>query len=467
MSGQVAQVLLGLATFGILSRWLTPYDYGLFGMAATVTGIVGIIGDAGVGLAIARRRVIDQTDEATGFWLSIGGGAVLMLISAASAPILARYYRNPDVLPLALGLATTFFLSAPARVSLAKLSRHLRFKVTTLTNLISYIVATVVAILCARAGAGPWALMIQMAVSIILQAVLAIPFAPPQIRPRFVSRERARAISKFGWQVSGYSTTIYLGRSLEGVFAGPYLGSAAVGFLSMGTRLIFYSGERLAASTSSVFVPTAVEIADVARQGRAFQTATRPLYMLVAPFCIGSMAIAPALVAWLPPKWAGLAPVLRAYAVGTIFAPMNHLIYSILAVHGKSAQLLKVALILLPIAWAGSLLGALSGSVVGLVFVWGGCLALGALLQLAMVWRILGLRMAYWGQFLTPLASSVAMAIIVRLPLHLLGLDGNRTGLIVGAIVGIVVYVVAAWVFMRPEIVRIAGLIKKSARRSD
>ncbi len=232
----------------------------------------------------------------------------------------------------------------------------------------------------------------------------------------------------------------------------------------MGTRLIFYSGERLAASTSSVFVPTAVEITDVSRQGRAFLTATRLLYMLVAPFCIGSMAIAPELVAWLPPKWAGLAPVLRAYAFGTMFAPMNHLTYSILAVHGKSAQLFKVALILLPIAGGGALLAALSGSVVALVLVWGGCLALGALLQLAIVWRILGLRRGYWSQILAPLASSLAMALIVRVTLHLLRLDADRIGLIVGAIVGALAYVVAAWLFMRPEILRIAELVKRSPR---
>ncbi len=462
MSGQVVQVVLGLGAFAILSRWLTPYDYGLFGMAATVTGIVGIIGDAGVGLAIARRQQIDASDEATGFWLSLGGGAFLTAISAVSAPILARFYRSPGLLGLALAMSTTFLLSAPARVSLAKLSRHLRFKISTLANLIGYAVATVLAIMCASRGLGAWSLYVQMAVNIVLVAVLTIPFAPPRIRPSLVTRGKAREISKFGWQVSGYSTTIYLGRSLEGVFAGRYLGSAAVGLLTMGTRLIFFSAERLCASTSAVFVPTAVEIGDVSRQARAFHSATRLLYMLVAPFCVGSIAIASELVAWLPPKWAALAPVLRAYAFGTLFAPMNHLTYSILAVHGKAAQLLRVALILLPIAWGGAALGAFSGSVVVLVLVWGGCLALGALMQLGLVWRILGMDRRYWSQILLPLAISAVMAVLVHSSLGAAGLAGRRTGLIVGALIGAAFYIGFAWLLMRPDITRIAGLMMKA-----
>jgi len=114
--GQVSQIVLGMATFALLSRWLTPSDYGLLGMAATVTSFVGVIGDAGVSSTVIRAPNLDATAESTAFWVSLGGGAVLAVLSAIAAPILARFYRNDAITPLSLVLATSFLLAGPGRV---------------------------------------------------------------------------------------------------------------------------------------------------------------------------------------------------------------------------------------------------------------------------------------------------------------------------------------------------------------
>ena len=65
--GQIFQVVLGMGSFALLSRWLTPFDYGLLGMAATVSSVVGVIGDAGVSSTVIRVANLDATAESTAF----------------------------------------------------------------------------------------------------------------------------------------------------------------------------------------------------------------------------------------------------------------------------------------------------------------------------------------------------------------------------------------------------------------
>jgi O-antigen/teichoic acid export membrane protein len=101
MFGQIVQVGLGVASFALLSRWLAPSDYGLMGMAATASAFVGVVGDVGVSSLVIRLPTLDAEAESTAFWLSIMGGIVLAIVTAIAAPLIAHFYRNPALLPLA------------------------------------------------------------------------------------------------------------------------------------------------------------------------------------------------------------------------------------------------------------------------------------------------------------------------------------------------------------------------------
>jgi PST family polysaccharide transporter len=465
VGGQVGQVLLSLATFGLLSRWLTPFDYGLIGMASTVTAFLGIIGDAGVSWAVTRLQRIDASAEATGFWLSIGGGSVLTIISLIAAPVLARFYHSAAVGPLALALATTFLLAAPGRVSNAKLGRNLRFRALTLISLCANLAGAVLSVVLAMRGFGAWALVAQMVATFVVQGLVTIILMPPRIAPRHVSRTQARGLARVGWQVSGYGMTQVVGRSLDGVLAGRYLGSAAVGYMGMGQRLVFIPMERLSASAAAVFVPTIVELDNLGRQARAFREAVRLLLLLGAPFCAGIFAIAPEVVALLPAKWSALAPILRAYAVGSLFSPFIHLTFSVLLAHGRSGLLLTIAFLLIPVTWGGAVLGAALRSVLVMAMVWGVGAGLCGVVQLVICARILKLRQALWSALLVPVAAAAVMAVAVRLVLRVAGCEGTPAGVALGVAVGAAVYAGLAWLTMRADIRRVTELLMKAAGR--
>jgi len=463
--GQVSQIVLWMATFALLSRWLTPSDYGLLGMAATVTSFVGVIGDAGVSSTVIRAPNLDATAESTAFWVSLGGGAVLAVLSAIAAPILARFYRNDAITPLSLVLATSFLLAGPGRVSSAKLFRQLRFRASTSVSMISGATGAAVAVVMAARHFGAWALVFQGVASTVLAGVLAIALAPPHVRPALFSRTRAREFASFGSRLSGFSLAITVGRAPDNILAGRFLGSSAVGYMSLGYRLIFFPVERLCGAIYNVFLPTTVELADVPAQAQAFQGAARVLTMLVGPVALGTIAIAPEVVALLPPQWARMTPVLILYAATSLVLPLNYLSLAVLIAHGRAGLLLRIAVWLIPVCWIGSVAGALSGSVLAMVCAWSFAICVGAGSFFFFASRYLKLTRAIWRQMLPPLFFSVAMAAGVRAVLHLAALRARGAGFALGIVVGALLYGAFAWIGMRADVMRLARLLRQATAR--
>lgn len=462
VASQIVQVVLGVAAFALLSHWLTPHEYGLFGMAATATAFVGVVGDVGVTSAVVRLTEVDASAEATAFWLAVGGASILTLITAIAAPIIAWFYRTPAITPLALGLATNFLLAAPGRVPNAMLARELRFRASTIISLVASVGSVGAAVALAAHGYGTWALVAQMLLSMALQSLFSIAVVRPHIRPQLVARLKAREMAGISSRLSGFSFATMMGRALDNILAGRLLGSAAVGLMTMGNRLIYVPLERLCGAIYTVFLPASVQLSDVEKRAAAFQSTLRLLFLVVGPMAFGAVAIAPEVVALLPAKWSALGSVLRIYALTALCLPVNYLSLSVLVAHGRATVLLRMAVALIPVCWAGALLGALSGSVIAMVIAWSFAVVAAAAVELWFTWRELRLTPAFWRGIGLPIGVSAAMAGGVWATVHFLGLAGTRIGVAVGVPVGIVLYVVLAKATMAADVSRMMGLLGRS-----
>ena len=463
--GQVYQVLLGLVSFALLTRWLTPADYGVLGMAGTVSGFLGVIGDSGMTNAVMGLPKVDASEEATAFWLSVIGGGILTVIAVAAAPILAWFYQNDQITWVAAALALAFLLSAPMRVPTAQLYRALRFRELTLINIVATTLAVALTVVLAIRGFGVWALVCQGLATFVLQMLMIVAISAPKTSLRLWSRHHARTLTHASSRLSGFSLNITIGRALDSVLAGRFLGSSALGFMGMGMKLVFSPVERLSGAMYSVFLPATVEMADDVRQGRAFKSAIRLLLIVVAPFCLGTVAIAPELIALMPPRWLGLAPVLRLYALTSLFAPLGYLAMSVLIAHGRASALFRASIALIPICWAAAIIGALSHSVLGMVAAWSVSIVVGAVLFVWLIRRRMSLGIDFWVAVAVPLLASALMALSVRLSLALLGLVDTRLGVLVGALVGAVTYGAFAWLMMRNDLIRVTQLLRESVQR--
>lgn len=167
------QQLLNLI-FGIfLARLLTPADYGMVGMLTIFTAIAGTLQESGFTVALANKKNISHKDYNAVFWFSTLMGLSLYTILFFSAPLIANYYRQPDLVPLARLTFLGFLISSTATAHNAYLFRNLMVKQKAISQLPALLLSGTTGIIMALNGMSYWGIAIQ---SLIYIAIINLSF---------------------------------------------------------------------------------------------------------------------------------------------------------------------------------------------------------------------------------------------------------------------------------------------------
>ena len=96
-----AMQLLNLI-FGIItSRILNDTDYGMVGMLSVFSLIAGSLQESGFTAALVNKKDIRHEDYNAVFWFCSGVSLALYLILFFCAPLIAGFYNQPVLVPLA------------------------------------------------------------------------------------------------------------------------------------------------------------------------------------------------------------------------------------------------------------------------------------------------------------------------------------------------------------------------------
>src|SRR5271168_1914753 len=95
LTSQGAQFVMQSVATIVLARLLTPTDFGLVAMVTAITGFGQAFADLGLSEATIQREGITQEQVSSLFWINVGVGAALTLVTASFAPLLAWINREP------------------------------------------------------------------------------------------------------------------------------------------------------------------------------------------------------------------------------------------------------------------------------------------------------------------------------------------------------------------------------------
>jgi PST family polysaccharide transporter len=127
-SGTGVQVVVQLMAIMALGRLLTPAEFGIMGAATVVIACSQIVSHIGVGPAIIQRRELEPAHVRVAGTLSVTFGCLLGAIVYFGAPVIARFYRIPEVEPVLRAVAFLFPMDGLNTVAKSLLSRQLRFR---------------------------------------------------------------------------------------------------------------------------------------------------------------------------------------------------------------------------------------------------------------------------------------------------------------------------------------------------
>lgn len=227
---------LKIVSIFILARMLTPHDVGLYAMVAIVVSIANMLIDSGMSGALIRKRDLTDTDYSTVFLFNMVVAAVMYGVAFVLAPIVADFYRQPELDWLIKVLGTTLIIRSLGLIQIAKLTKELRFKSQTFIFILAGAFSVVVAYLMALQGFGYWALagqQIAEAVFTLIACWLHARYYPGLRFSATLLREHLR----FGARLMLAAVVDVINQNIVVVVAGKHAGAGVAGHYSQATRV--------------------------------------------------------------------------------------------------------------------------------------------------------------------------------------------------------------------------------------
>jgi len=261
----------------ILARLLTPADFGLLTMVTTFSLFFGSFGLNGFTEATLHREEIDHALASNLFWINAGQGLVLTIGFAALGRLLARFYGEPRVAAVTIGIAVTILFTSLSVQHLALLTRAMRFSDLAANNVVARAVSMAVSILLAWLGWGYWALV---------AGTIALPLATcigawalcrwvPGLPRRGVG---TRLMVRFAINTYGRFTANYFGRNLGNLLLGWRFGAQSLGFYKKAYDLFVLPASQLSDPLTAVAMSTLSRLTrDPAQQRRYLLSALSTL----------------------------------------------------------------------------------------------------------------------------------------------------------------------------------------------
>ena len=178
LTGQLARVILLLISTTVLSRLISPEDFGLVTIVLSVVALGELLRDFGLSTAAARSATISQPQKSNLFWVNMGLGVVLAVLVCFAAGPISILFGEPTLRNLLMVLSPVFIMSGAAAQFRAEINRNLRFVALTVCDTAPVFLGLIGAITFARlAEASYWALAVQQLCVALTGLLLAVCFA--------------------------------------------------------------------------------------------------------------------------------------------------------------------------------------------------------------------------------------------------------------------------------------------------
>lgn len=444
----------------IMARLLTPKDYGLVGMVAIFIAVAQSLVDSGFSQALIRKQNRTETDNSTVFYFNIVVGVLLYFILFAIAPWVADFYDTPELTALMRVVCLSVVFNSFVVVQRALLTVNIDFKTQAKASLTAAIVSGVVGIGMAYSGFSYWAIVAQQLVNLGLNTLLLWIFA--HWRPRWTySWNSFRELFTFGSKLmaSGLLDVVY--RNMYLLVIGKVFTASSLGYYTRASQFAEFPSSNLTSIMQRVTYPVLCQIQnDDERLALIYRRFLRVSAFLIFPLLAGLSAMAePFILLLLKEQWLFASTLLQIICFGMMWYPIHAINLNLLQVKGRSDLFLKLevikkimAIIILCITVPMGLIAMCVGQIFSSII----CLIInthytGKLIQVGFLRQMQDL--------LPTLVLSVTMWGVVFFTISFL--TGSFLQLIIGIVVGIIYYIVLAFLFRFPELKELLSIIRR------
>ncbi len=358
----------------MLTRILTPANYGVMAIVAAVLTFPWVLNGTGLNSAFIHRRNVTEGERSSLFWAGVIFAILLGAVVLALAPLVAWAYGDARLLPLLALSSATFLVSGVGAQFRMNAEKHLRFKAMAVIETLAAAFSMAVAVLTALAGAGPYTLVWASLAGALVNSGLAWIYLSADWKPAWhLSWRELKPYVHFGLAAVSSALIGNLNRSLDVMVLGKFVLPADLGLYSVPRNFMNQMQTFVNPILSRVGFPLIASVqADRARVRTITASTLNLVGALNAPVYVGMALFADPLVRVLfGREWHDTGHLLAILAVvgyvRAMFSPIRDLILG----GGLAGLELRWNLVIfaayLPAIVVGSLYGPLSLAVLLLV----------------------------------------------------------------------------------------------------
>lgn len=444
----------------IMARLLTPKDYGLIGMLAIFLSVAQSLIDSGFSQALIRKQDRTDVDNSTVFYFNIVVSSALYLILFIAAPFVADFYNQPELTSVMRVVCLGVILNSLAVVQRALLTVRIDFKTQAKASLSAAVISGCIGIVLAYYGFGVWSLVVQQLLNLSINTLLLWIFS--KWRPIAVfSWKSFHELFAFGSKMlaSGLLDTLY--RNIYPIVIGKLFSASSLGHYTRAHQFSEFPSQNINGIIQRVTYPILCGIQDdKERLERIYRKFLKLSAYVVFPLMIGLSAVArPFIDIVLGTQWGFCGQLLQIICFAMMWYPIHAINLNLLQVKGRSDLFLRLEIIkkilgitvlciTAPFGLVVMCYGQIFNSIVALVintYYTGKLINVGFIRQMKDLLPTLLLSLTMFGAIL--LVNGF--------------IEVNMYRLVIGVLVGIIVYASGSYIFKFKELQTLFSLIRR------
>jgi lipopolysaccharide exporter len=174
IGSNVAIIVLRLASTVVLTRLLSPNDFGLIAIIGSIFYIIGMITDAGFEAFVIRHERGDEPHFLDAIWtIHLARGVLNAFTAAGLALPLAGILRKPDLAPLLAVAALSLALDGAASLTMLTAPRRSMVRRLAIVDLFTQSAQLLVGIIAAWIMRNAWALVVALIAGSAVRTLLS------------------------------------------------------------------------------------------------------------------------------------------------------------------------------------------------------------------------------------------------------------------------------------------------------
>ncbi len=351
---QGLRLICRLAGVVVLARLVSPEEHGLFAMAASFTLLISWFRDLGTGTAAVQAPELTAGQQTALFWLHLGLGILLMLVTLACTGLVGMFYHETRVVPLLALMSLSLLLNGVGAWPRVLLNRELRFRELNRIETLGATVGTAGMILAALLGAGGYAFAWFLLLS---EGTMCISWRFRRWRPQAPADWRGlRHLLRTGAHLTGSNILTQILAQLDAALMGRWFGAIPLGFYNRAAQLLVQPSLLIATPFSQVLFATLSRLGPTASSFvshlRETANAIAHLTLPVVAVCCSMPNEVVRVV--LGSDWPGAAPLLRWLALARGITLLGATVQPLCVAQGRVRRLVGLSAVALAVT-AGAL----------------------------------------------------------------------------------------------------------------